>query len=98
MMECHRVTWKSDIPSFNRSSAFATHVQIRDFPCHRITLLALATLAVINVAENDSMTLIFVGQIGSKESNINKRHKYPGWWFQTCFIFHFIYGIILPID
>ena len=24
----------------------------------------------------------------------------PGWWFQTCFIFHFIYGIIiiLPID
>jgi len=21
-----------------------------------------------------------------------------GWWFQTCFIFHFIYGIILPID
>ena len=19
------------------------------------------------------------------------------WWFQTCFIFHFIYGIILPI-
>ena len=24
----------------------------------------------------------------------------PGWWFQTCFVFHFIYGIIiiLPID
>ena len=22
----------------------------------------------------------------------------PGWWFQTFFIFHFIYGIILPID
>ena len=21
-----------------------------------------------------------------------------GWWFQTFFIFHFIYGIILPID
>ena len=21
-----------------------------------------------------------------------------GWWIQTCFIFHFIYGIILPID
>ena len=21
-----------------------------------------------------------------------------GWWFGTCFIFHFIYGIILPID
>ena len=21
-----------------------------------------------------------------------------GWWFQTCFTFHFIYGIILPID
>ena len=20
--------------------------------------------------------------------------QYPGWWFQTCFIFHFIYGII----
>jgi hypothetical protein len=23
---------------------------------------------------------------------------YTDWWFQTCFIFHFIYGIILPID
>ena len=23
---------------------------------------------------------------------------YKHWWFQTCFIFHFIYGIILPID
>ena len=21
-----------------------------------------------------------------------------GWWFGTCFAFHFIYGIILPID
>jgi hypothetical protein len=21
-----------------------------------------------------------------------------GWWFGTFFIFHFIYGIILPID
>ena len=21
-----------------------------------------------------------------------------GWWFQTCFVSHFIYGIILPID
>jgi len=21
-----------------------------------------------------------------------------GWWFGTCFIFHFIYGMILPID
>ena len=21
-----------------------------------------------------------------------------GWWFGTCFIFHFIYGITLPID
>jgi hypothetical protein len=21
-----------------------------------------------------------------------------GWWFGTCFIVHFIYGIILPID
>ena len=21
-----------------------------------------------------------------------------GWWFQTCVIFHFIYGTILPID
>ena len=21
-----------------------------------------------------------------------------GWWFGTCFSFHFIYGIILPID
>ena len=23
---------------------------------------------------------------------------YTGWWFQTFFLFHFIYGIILPID
>jgi len=23
---------------------------------------------------------------------------YTGWWFQTCFIFQFIYGIILSID
>ena len=23
---------------------------------------------------------------------------YTGWWFGTFFIFHFIYGIILPID
>jgi hypothetical protein len=21
-----------------------------------------------------------------------------GWWFGTVFVFHFIYGIILPID
>ena len=25
-------------------------------------------------------------------------HIIPGWWFGTCFIFHFIYGIILPMD
>jgi hypothetical protein len=25
-------------------------------------------------------------------------NKHTGWWFGTCFIFHFIYGIILPID
>ena len=29
---------------------------------------------------------------GSPKSSIS------GCWFQTCFIFHFIYGIILPID
>jgi hypothetical protein len=23
---------------------------------------------------------------------------WSGWWFQTVIIFHFIYGIILPID
>ena len=23
---------------------------------------------------------------------------YTGWWFQTFFMFHFIYGILLPID
>ena len=89
-MECHRVTWKSHIPRFNRSSAVATHVQIRDFPCHRITLLALATLAVINVAENDSMTLIFVGQIGSKESNIKKHDKS---WLVVSNMFYFPFHI-----
>ena len=26
------------------------------------------------------------------------RNPLSGWWFQTFFIFHFIYGIILPID
>ena len=24
--------------------------------------------------------------------------KYSGWWFQTCFIFHHIWDVILPID
>ena len=26
------------------------------------------------------------------------RPRIPGWWFQTFFTFHLIYGIILPID
>ena len=26
-------------------------------------------------------------------------YMYPGWWFETCFLFHVIYGdVILPID
>ena len=25
-------------------------------------------------------------------------HPLAGWWFQAFYIFHFIYGIILPID
>jgi hypothetical protein len=32
------------------------------------------------------------------ETEYNYTHTYTGWWFQTYFIFHFIYGIILPID
>ena len=31
----------------------------------------------------------------SRETTI---YIYTGWWFQTCFIVHDIYGIILPID
>ena len=29
---------------------------------------------------------------------LNAKNPLPGWWFGIFFIFHFIYGIILPID
>ena len=42
------------------------------------------------------MATRFWGSLSSyKPINI---YIYTGWWFGTCFIFHFIYGIILPID
>jgi len=31
-------------------------------------------------------------------SGLKTLKKYPGWWFQTFFIFRFIYGTILPVD
>ena len=46
------------------------------------------------------------GKSSAKNMKIEKIHERPWkssrtssrWWFQTIFIFHFIYGIILPID
>ena len=40
----------------------------------------------------------FVGFDKMDNRKISQTHIQAGWWFQTFFIFHFIYGIILPID
>ena len=32
------------------------------------------------------------------QNTISTAQKLAGWWFQTCFIFHTIWDVILPID
>ena len=34
----------------------------------------------------------------NKSTSFQTNTLTTGWWFGTCFIFHFIYGIFLPID
>ena len=42
------------------------------------------------------ITLIF--QFGNLSLQYKHVYIYTGWWFGTCFIFHNIWDVVLPID
>jgi hypothetical protein len=51
-----------------------------------------------NVEDSEYVDGTLFETTSNMKSPEQRTESQSGWWFQTFFIFHFIYGIILPID